>query len=71
MAKWIELTAPFDYKVLGKRIVVSYEADYVAYMPNAHAEEAIKQGVGKPAQKPKGARVAKSGAVTYERDGTA
>ena len=68
MAKWIALSAPFDYRVPGKRIVVSYAADYTAYMPNAHAEAAIKQGVGVATTKPKGAKVSKGGAVTYERE---
>lgn len=67
MAQWIALTRKFDYPVPGKRIVISYEADYTAYMPNAHAEAAIAEGAGTPVERPKGARVSKSGAVTYER----
>lgn len=68
MAKWIAPSASFDYHVPGKRIIISYAADYTAYMPNAHAEAAIAAGVGAVVKKPAGAKVSKGGAVTYERD---
>ena len=67
MAKWIALSAPFDYRVPGGRLMVSYQGGYTAYMPNAHAEAAIAAGVGTVTGRPQGAKVSKSGAVTYER----
>lgn len=70
MPKWIALSAKFDYRVPGGRAMVSFEPGYTAYMPNAMADAAVAAGAGTVTEKPKGARVSKGGAVTYEREET-
>ena len=69
MAKWVELTGPFDYRVPGKRAMVSFQAGYVAYMPDAMATACVETGAGRFTDRPQGARVKKDGTVTYERVG--
>lgn len=60
MAKWIELTAKFDYHVPGKRAIMAFPVG-TFYMTDDQAREALRLGRGREAGKPAGVKVEKNG----------
>lgn len=51
MAKWIEVTKPFDWPVPGKRAVKAFQPG-VKYLTDAQAEYAIEHGKGFETERP-------------------